>query len=223
MAVADGVRWIKGIAEDDSHGYDQTHRNGPDYDCSSLVLTAVKEMGYGVNVHGYTLSMRQMLLNCGWSLCSAPFRAGDVHLSEKKRHCCMSVDDKNIVEATSNELGKATGGKSGDQTGREIRIAPYYDKPWEFHLRAPVQAEQGINEYYLKLTVPFYAAVAIKNLNIRKGAGTDTPKVRYIKPGVYTIVEVRAGAGSLRGWGKLKSGAGWISLDYCKLRQSLRG
>jgi len=32
--------------------------------------------------------------------------------------------------------------------------------------------------------------------------------------GVYTIVEVKTGAGSNAGWGKLKSGAGWISLDY---------
>ena len=33
--------------------------------------------------------------------------------------------------------------------------------------------------------------------------------------GTFTIVEEKAGAGSKKGWGKLKSGAGWISLDYC--------
>ena len=32
--------------------------------------------------------------------------------------------------------------------------------------------------------------------------------------GVYTIVEVKSGKGSTAGWGRLKSGAGWISLDY---------
>jgi len=26
---------------------------------------------------------------------------------------------------------------------------------------------------------------------------------------------VKAGIGSTKGWGRLKSGAGWISLDYC--------
>lgn len=34
--------------------------------------------------------------------------------------------------------------------------------------------------------------------------------------GVFTITEERAGTGSNKGWGKLKSGAGWISLDYVK-------
>lgn len=34
--------------------------------------------------------------------------------------------------------------------------------------------------------------------------------------GVFTITEVKSGTGSTAGWGKLKSGAGWISLDYCK-------
>lgn len=33
--------------------------------------------------------------------------------------------------------------------------------------------------------------------------------------GTYTIVAESKGQGSDKGWGKLKSGAGWISLDYC--------
>lgn len=53
------------------------------------------------------------------------------------------------------------------------------------------------------------------DLNIRKGAGTNYGITGIIKPGVYTIVAEANGAGSDKGWGKLKSGAGWISLDYC--------
>lgn len=37
----------------------------------------------------------------------------------------------------------------------------------------------------------------------------------YTGKGTFTIVEEKAGAGSKKGWGKLKSGAGWVSLDYC--------
>ena len=37
---------------------------------------------------------------------------------------------------------------------------------------------------------------------------------QYTGIGVFTIVEVREGKGSDKSWGKLKSGAGWISLDY---------
>lgn len=62
--------------------------------------------------------------------------------------------------------------------------------------------------------VPFKVRVKIDDLNIRTGAGTGYTKVKYIIPGVYTITEVKTGRGSTLGWGKLKSGAGWISLDY---------
>ena len=36
----------------------------------------------------------------------------------------------------------------------------------------------------------------------------------YTGKGCFTIVQVKAGAGSDAGWGKLKSGAGWIALDF---------
>ena len=53
-------------------------------------------------------------------------------------------------------------------------------------------------------------------LNIRKGAGTNYSKTGTIKKGeVYTIVAESNGKGAKK-WGKLKSGAGWISLDYVK-------
>ena len=62
---------------------------------------------------------------------------------------------------------------------------------------------------------PYLVRVTIPDLYIRKGPGTNYGKNGFIKPGVYTIVEERTGAGASK-WGKLKSGAGWISLDYAK-------
>lgn len=51
--------------------------------------------------------------------------------------------------------------------------------------------------------------VTATGLNIRTGAGTSNPVVGCITDkGVYTIVETQGN------WGKLKSGAGWICLDY---------
>ena len=65
---------------------------------------------------------------------------------------------------------------------------------------------------------PFKVKVSISNLNIRKGAGTNYAKTgKYTGKGVFTITQVKSGTGSDAGWGKLKSGAGWISLDYCTL------
>lgn len=48
-------------------------------------------------------------------------------------------------------------------------------------------------------------------LNIRSGPGTQYKINGCIEDfGVYTIIE------ESNGFGKLKSGAGWICLDYCK-------
>jgi len=62
--------------------------------------------------------------------------------------------------------------------------------------------------------VPFLVKVSISDLNIRKGPGTDYGRVQFCPVGVYTIVEVKNGKGSSAGWGRLKSGIGWISLDF---------
>ena len=51
------------------------------------------------------------------------------------------------------------------------------------------------------------------SLRIRSGPGTNYSTVDIIKPGAYTIVAESNGTGASK-WGKLKSGAGWISLDY---------
>lgn len=57
--------------------------------------------------------------------------------------------------------------------------------------------------------------VDITNLNIRKGPGTNYAKTgKFTGKGVFTIVEEREGRGADKGWGKLKSGTGWISLDF---------
>ena len=61
--------------------------------------------------------------------------------------------------------------------------------------------------------VPFLVKVSISDLNIRKGPGTDYGRVRFIEPGIFTIVQVADGAGASK-WGRLKSGIGWISLDF---------
>lgn len=65
--------------------------------------------------------------------------------------------------------------------------------------------------------VPFVVHVGITDLNIRTGPGTDHPKTgKKTGIGSFTIVEVSGGQGSDTGWGRLKSKAGWISLDFAE-------
>lgn len=76
----------------------------------------------------------------------------------------------------------------------------------------------GVNIYTSNTTtsaVPYKVRVSISDLNIRKGPGTNYARTQYIPVGTYTIVEEADGRGAFK-WGRLKSGAGWISLDYCK-------
>lgn len=63
---------------------------------------------------------------------------------------------------------------------------------------------------------PYTVKVTVNSLNIRSFAGTNYKIVGAINDrGVYTIVSERQGKGASK-WGELKSGAGWISLDYVK-------
>ena len=43
--IESALKWAKQIADDNSHGYDQSSRWGPDYDCSSLMISAYKQAG----------------------------------------------------------------------------------------------------------------------------------------------------------------------------------
>lgn len=65
----------------------------------------------------------------------------------------------------------------------------------------------------------FLVRVIDKNLNIRAGAGTQYKVVGQIKDkGTYTIIETKGIVGNPGSWGKLKSGAGWISLNSCYVK-----
>lgn len=65
--------------------------------------------------------------------------------------------------------------------------------------------------------VPYLVKTTCDVLNIRSGAGTNYKVTGQIKDKkTYTITKVKTGKGSTKGWGKLKSGAGWISLDHAE-------
>ena len=63
--------------------------------------------------------------------------------------------------------------------------------------------------------VSYAVRVTVPDLRIRTGPGTSYNPAGTIKPGVYTIVSEADGQGASK-WGKLKSGSGWIALDYAR-------
>lgn len=68
-----------------------------------------------------------------------------------------------------------------------------------------------LQEIAVKTFMPYTVRVTANVLNVRSGPGARYKVTTSIKKNeVYTIVEEK------NGWGKLKSGAGWISLKYTK-------
>ncbi len=145
MSKAQGaVAWAVAIANNPAHGYDQQNRWGPDYDCSSLVISAWEAVGVSVREAGasYTGNMRKAFLACGFrdvtvevDLASGRgMQPGDVLLNEAS-HTALVVTEGRIVAARLNERGQTVGGVPGDQTGKEICQQSYYNYPWSCVLR----------------------------------------------------------------------------------------
>lgn len=137
------VSWACSIANDDSHGYDQGNRWGPDYDCSSLIISAYEAAGVPVKSAGAvgTATMVAAFMKCGfikvqnWNKdTGSGLIRGDVVVRESG-HAEMYIGNGQLVKASMNEFGGATGGKTGDQTGKEIRIGNYYNDGWDCALR----------------------------------------------------------------------------------------
>lgn len=167
--INNAVNFAVTIANDDSHGYDIERKNG-DYDCSWLILKSWEAAGVPVIKAGgtYTGNMLKALLKCGFEKVNINTRRrGDVLLNEA-HHVAMMVDDKNLVMASINELGTTTGGKPGDQTGREILVRPYYVHKygWDYCLR---YTGAGSNETVVKLSPVTVETVLVKN-GVKSGA-----------------------------------------------------
>lgn len=132
--VNDAVDWAVKIANDDTHGYDQIFRYGPDYDCSSFVIKAYENAGVKTSAT-YTGNMKTLFLKHGFEDVTAEvslksgkgLHVGDVLLvhSNKHQHTAIYIGNGQEVEASINEKGRTTGGQTGDQTGREILIRKY--------------------------------------------------------------------------------------------------
>lgn len=127
--IENAVAWEEQIAADDRHGYSQVHRNGPDYDCSSFVGTALAQAGFSVSPYSTTRNLGEQLERSGFVKAKKPWRRGDIHLAAG-HHVTMSVDANRIVHASQSENG-GIDGQTGDQTGKEICVRSYYDLPYE--------------------------------------------------------------------------------------------
>ena len=167
-ATEKAISQMEAWAGDDSHGYDQSARWGPDYDCSSAVIQAWELAGVPVKSKGasYTGNMYGAFKACGFADVTGQIdlgsgsglMRGDVLLNHKS-HCAVYCGGGVEAEASINEDGGVTGGQPGDQTGREFLLRPYRNYPWDCVLRYAGAGEGSTlapakPTYYYKVSLP---------------------------------------------------------------------
>lgn len=134
------VQWAIGIAEDNSHGYSQDlyiRWGRPDYDCSSLVISAVRAVGLNVGDASWTGNMISEFTKHGfvWHSGMKGLKRGDILLvhNSNRQHTEIYLGNGKTVGAHIAETGGIYG-IGGDQTGHEIDVGPYYSI-WQGYLR----------------------------------------------------------------------------------------
>lgn len=125
----DYLQWAIDIANDDSHGYSQCNRTGPDYDCSSLVYYSLLNNGYTEEQLGgswpfTTFTMTSILPNIGFDrhdYNESELQPGDILW--RNTHTGIYVGDGQVVQASSSREGNGLCGRTGDQDGTEIWVS----------------------------------------------------------------------------------------------------
>lgn len=138
--IESAVQWAIKTANDNSHGYSQRDRWGPDYDCSSFVIEAYEQAGVPVKRAGatYTGNMWKAFVSCGFEDVTTQvglssgygIEAGDVLLNYAS-HTCLSIGNGRVANCRTSEGNE----QAGDQSGNEIRLQNYWNYPWNAVLR----------------------------------------------------------------------------------------
>ena len=113
------LEWAVEIAEDNSHGYSQSNRGGPNYDCSSFVCAALMEGGIELDGLRTTLTMREALEAQGFTC----YRKGEVAL--KRGDILLDPwchAEFYLGEGCCVAAHRDYDGRSGDRTGKEIQV-----------------------------------------------------------------------------------------------------
>ena len=204
------------IANDNSHGYSMVNRWGPDYDCSSFVITCLKQAGFETGGATYSGNMVSNLTQHGFSYIpsskidlssSSSLQAGDILMASG--HTEIYIGNGKRVGAHRNYDGK-----TGDSGGNEINVLNYSRGSWYGILRYTGSGSTATAVTTAATTSSSAQAGVYKinaNLNLRSGNSTSTSIMTTIPKGSSVTVSQIS-----NGWGKTTySGkTGWIYLSY---------
>lgn len=158
-------------------------------DCSTLSAGLAWLAGYNVDVSGtcWTGNIDVLMKKAGWKVLKftkiSDVKAGDM-VVKKGAHVILALSKTEWLSAQADERGKASGGKLGDQTGKEVVIRAPYNRSggWDYILRPPADPKPTPT-----LTPPANKIVITEThlAEALKGAGSSTTrsKVRIRKDG----------------------------------------
>lgn len=149
------------IANDNSHGYDQTNKQiqitiAPRYwfrrgKCRVPVKSnGATYTGNSGNI--FELRFTDVTGQINLATGSGVQKRG--YPSEHRKPYCNGNWNGQVVQASQNEFGGTTGGQTGDQTGEEIWTTGYYNYPWDCVLR--YKSGEGVlpGDIYLVRWIP---------------------------------------------------------------------
>ena len=210
--VERAISWAVSIANDNSHGYSQKSRWGPDYDCSSFVISAFKNAGVNVGTATYTDNMRSQFTQHGfqwipWSQIGgvSKLQRGDILLKEyTKAHTEIYLGNNQNVGAHSDKGYPQT----GDQTGTEVSVSGYYYHPWDGVLR---YAGSEVCKCSTDYAGDYYVTTSSLPLTMRSGHGTGYPAVASIPKDSRVYVSRADGSWAHVEWNGY---SGYCSMSY---------
>ena len=127
---------------------------------------------------------------------------------EKLIELCVDICKRNGIEKLN-----FTGDKSGNLTmhkwfANTLCPGPYLESKFPY-IAEEVNRRLNATPVVEEKKLPYTIRITCDALNVRGGPGINYPRNFVIRDKkLYTIVEEQ------NGWGRLKSGKGWISLNY---------
>ncbi|MGN1133323.1 MAG: fibronectin type III domain-containing protein [Oscillospiraceae bacterium] len=211
--IETALQWAINTANDNSHGYSQSNRWGPDYDCSSFVISALKYAGFDVGSASYTGNLRSNLTGNGfvwipWSKISssANLQRGDILLNEATHTEFYLGNNQNVGAHYDHGYPQ-----TGDQTGTEISISGYYYNPWDGVLR---YQNSSTSCYCSDSYAGNYVVTTSQYpLTMRSGHGTNYSQITTIPKGATVYVSKADGS-----WAHVSYNGynGYCSMQYLK-------
>lgn len=122
------IQIMVALCNDNSHGYSQANRWGPDFDCSSSIIYSLRMAGFSINANS-THDLGAALQSAGWVRVSSPQR-GDIML-DPSSHVELSLGGGTSAGFHNNRGHPET----GDQTGTEASVGTSwrsYPQYWRY-------------------------------------------------------------------------------------------